>query len=47
MIIYDDEKANTLKSMRGIDIDEIIELIIDKKFWIYWKIPKERASKYL
>jgi hypothetical protein len=30
MIIYDNEKANTLKSVRGIDIDEIIELIIDK-----------------
>ena len=32
MIIYDDKKAQILKLERNIDIDEIVELIIDKKY---------------
>lgn len=32
MITYDNEKANTLKLERNIDIDEIVELIINKKY---------------
>jgi len=32
MIIYDNEKANILKSERNIDIKEIIEVIINKKY---------------
>ena len=32
MIIYDDKKAQALKLERNIDIDEIVELIIDKKY---------------
>jgi len=32
MIICDNEKAKILKSDRDIDINEIIDLIIDKKY---------------
>ena len=40
MIIYDDKKAQTLKLERNIDIDEIIELIIDKKYLDILEHPK-------
>lgn len=45
MIIYDNEKANTLKSVRGIDIDEIIELIIDKKYLDILENPKRESQQ--
>ena len=32
MIIYDDNKAKVLKIERGIDIDEIVEFIIERKY---------------
>ena len=40
MIIYDDKKAQTLKLERNIDIDEIVELIIDKKYLDILEHPK-------
>jgi len=40
MIIYDDKKAQALKSERNIDIDEIVELIIDKKYLDILEHPK-------
>ncbi|MHB8277149.1 MAG: toxin [Candidatus Humimicrobiaceae bacterium] len=40
MIIYDDKKAQTLKFERNIDIDEIVELIIDKKYLDILEHPK-------
>jgi len=40
MIIYDDKKAKTLKLERNIDIDEIVELIIDKKYLDILEHPK-------
>jgi hypothetical protein len=40
MIIYDDKKAQTLKLERNIDIDEIIELIINKKYLDILEHPK-------
>ncbi|MCL4385159.1 MAG: hypothetical protein M1326_02450 [Cyanobacteria bacterium] len=45
MIIYDNEKANTLKSERSIDIDEIIELIIDKKYLDILENPKREGQQ--
>ncbi|MHB8281072.1 MAG: toxin [Candidatus Humimicrobiaceae bacterium] len=40
MIIYDDKKAQKLKLERNIDIDEIVELIIDKKYLDILEHPK-------
>ena len=40
MIIYDDKKAQALKLERNIDIDEIVELIIDKKYLDILEHPK-------
>jgi hypothetical protein len=40
MIIYDDKKAQMLKLERDIDIDEIVELIIDKKYLDILEHPK-------
>jgi len=40
MIICDDKKAQTLKLERNIDIDEIVELIIDKKYLDILEHPK-------
>ena len=40
MIIYDDKKAQALKSERNIDIDEVVELIIDKKYLDILEHPK-------
>lgn len=40
MIIYDDKKVQALKSERNIDIDEIVELIIDKKYLDILEHPK-------
>ena len=40
MIIYDGKKAQELKLERNIDIDEIVELIIDKKYLDILEHPK-------
>jgi hypothetical protein len=40
MIIYDDKKAQELKLGRNIDVDEIVELIIDKKYLDILENPK-------
>jgi len=40
MIIYDDKKAQALKLERNIDIDEIVELIIDRKYLDILEHPK-------
>ena len=40
MIIYNDKKAKLLKFERNIDIDEIVELIIDKKYLDILEHPK-------
>jgi uncharacterized DUF497 family protein len=40
MIIYDTKKAQALKLERNIDIDEIVELIIDKKYLDILEHPK-------
>ena len=40
MIIYDDKKAQALKLERNIDIDEIVVLIIDKKYLDILEHPK-------
>ncbi len=45
MIIYDDEKANTLKSERNIDIDKIVELITDKKYIDILENPKREDQQ--
>ena len=40
MIICEDKKAQALKLERNIDIDEIVELIIDKKYLDILEHPK-------
>jgi hypothetical protein len=45
MIIYDYRKAKLLKLERNIDIDEIIELIIDKKYLDILEHPKRKGQK--
>ena len=45
MIIYDDKKAQILKLERNIDIDEIVELIIDKKYLDILEHPKRGGQK--
>ena len=42
MIIYDDNKARFLKLKRDIDIDEIAELIIEKKYFDILGHPKRK-----
>lgn len=46
MIIYDNKKAKTLKSDRNIEIEEIVELIIDKKYLDILEHPK-RDSQHI
>jgi len=45
MIIYDDKKAQILKLERNIDIDEIVELIIDKKYLDILEHPKRGGQQ--
>ena len=45
MIIYDDKKAQILKLEQNIDIDEIVELIIDKKYLDILEHPKRGGQK--
>jgi hypothetical protein len=45
MVIYDDKKAKILKSERNIDIDEIVELIIDKKYLDILEHPKRGGQQ--
>ena len=45
MIIYDDKKAQILKLERNIDIDEIVELIIDKKYLAILEHPKRGCQQ--
>lgn len=45
MIIYDDKKAQILKLERNIDIDEIVELIIDKKYLAILEHPKRGGQQ--
>ena len=45
MIIYDNNKASMLKLQRNIDIDEIVELIIDKKYLDVLEHPKREGQQ--
>ncbi len=45
MIIYDDNKAKILKLERDIDIDEIVEIIIERKYIDILKHPKRRSQQ--
>ena len=45
MIIYDVEKANKLKIDRDIDINEIIEIITQKKYIKIMKNPKRKGQQ--
>ena len=45
MIIYDDNKARFLKLKRDIDIDEIAELIIEKKYFDILEHPKRKNQQ--
>jgi len=45
MIIYDIEKAYKLKSERKIDIYEIIEIIIQRKYIKIMKNPKREGQQ--
>ena len=45
MIIYDDNKARFLKLSRDIDIDEIAELIIEKKYFDILEHPKRKNQQ--
>jgi len=44
MIIYDTEKANKLKIERDIDINEIIEIITQRKYIKIMKNPKRKGQ---
>ena len=45
MIIYDDKKAQILKLERNIDINEIVELIIERKYMDILEHPKREGQQ--
>ena len=45
MIIYDEQKAKLLKLERDIEIDEIVEIIIDKKYIEILENPKRKDQQ--
>jgi len=45
MIIYDIEKAYKLRTERNIDIDEIIEIIVKRKYIKIMKNPKREGQQ--
>ena len=45
MIVYDDKKAQILKLERDIDIDEIVELIIERKYIDILEHPKREGQQ--
>ena len=45
MIVYDTEKANKLKIIRDIDINEIIEIITQRKYIKIMKNPKRKGQQ--
>ena len=45
MIIYDENKARYLRLMRNIEIDEIIELVIEKKYLDILEHPRRKNQK--
>ena len=45
MIIYDNNKAIILKSEREIDIDEIVEIIIERKYIDILEHPRRKDQQ--
>ena len=45
MIFYDENKARFLRLIRNIEIDEIIELIIEKKYIDILEHPKRKNQQ--
>jgi hypothetical protein len=45
MIIYDENKARYLKIMRNINIDEIVDIILEKKYLDIMEHPKKENQE--
>ena len=45
MIIYDDKKSRILKLERNIDIEDILKIIIDKKYIDILEHPKRKGQQ--
>jgi len=45
MIIYDDKKARILRLERNIDIEDILKIIIDKKYIDILEHPKREGQQ--